>query len=491
MNSNPKSATASTPLAALIAALAALIGSLAISHASAQETDLAPNLTQAPDSTLDFDPSFEGDSTQAPSSPWAYLLQGIANIDSNYIVMPAGVSPEMARVVEKLDSILLFGKGRLSVLHLGGSHVQADIYTDVLRQRLDSLNGGLRPPRGFIFPYRLAKTNTPRSYRISYGGKWDRARSPVRKDFTKAGEMAPQVGLSGISVWSSDADAWFAVDMNPNDTTRVDSISFRPTDTMRWTASTITLLCHSKRGSLKPVLRFGNKTLLPDAEVEDGYRFDVAAALGHDVGAFTVAMERDTTIRVSGRDALYIDGIVTDNSDDGIVYHSIGVNGASVPSFLRCQNFERQLKHIRPDLVILAIGINDASGPNFSASAFCQNYDRLIRSIRRAAPDCALLFVTNNDSKRRRSRYRRIINTNGPKAQQAFHELAERWQGGVWDLFQVMGGLGSMAQWQKRGLAQRDNIHFTRAGYIVVGNIFYDAFLNFYLEQDAYASDEQ
>ena len=63
--------------------------------------------------------------------------------------------------------------------------------------------------------------------------------------------------------------------------------------------------------------------------------------------------------------------------------------------------------------------------------------------------------------------------------------MAEKWQGGLWDLFGIMGGLGSMAQWQKAGLAQKDNVHFTRAGYKVVGAMFYDAFLNFYLDQEA------
>ena len=42
-----------------------------------------------------------------------------------------------------------------------------------------------------------------------------------------------------------------------------------------------------------------------------------------------------------------------DNS--GIKYHSIGVNGASVPSYLRCDYLMDQLKLVKPDLVIFPL----------------------------------------------------------------------------------------------------------------------------------------
>ena len=47
----------------------------------------------------------------------------------------------------------------------------------------------------------------------------------------------------------------------------------------------------------------------------------------------------------------------------GVKYHSIGVNGASVPSYLRCDYLMDQLKLVKPDLVIFSIGINDAYEP--------------------------------------------------------------------------------------------------------------------------------
>jgi lysophospholipase L1-like esterase len=45
-----------------------------------------------------------------------------------------------------------------------------------------------------------------------------------------------------------------------------------------------------------------------------------------------------------------------------------------------------------------------------------------------------------------------------------------------------MGGLKSMAEWQKYGLAQKDKVHFTKKGYELIGDKFYNALIQFYLD---------
>jgi hypothetical protein len=47
-------------------------------------------------------------------------------------------------------------------------------------------------------------------------------------------------------------------------------------------------------------------------------------------------------------------------------------------------------------------------------------------------------------------------------------------------MFTLMGGLGSMAEWEKAGLAKKDKVHFTHAGYVFLGDMFYRAFLKAY-----------
>ena len=156
-----------------------------------------------------------------------------------------------------------------------------------------------------------------------------------------------------------------------------------------------------------------------------------------------------------------------------------------MPSYLRCDDFERDLALIQPDLVILGIGINDAIDKDFNANTFKQNYRELISIILDVNPDCALLFVTNNDSyKSRKKRRRRIyeVNPNGKVVEKAFMDLAKEYNAAVWDQFDIMGGMCSMKKWQNEGLAQRDKVHFTKDGYILMGDLLFNALIERYIE---------
>lgn len=394
-----------------------------------------------------------------PAATLRSMLPACARPDSNVLAMPGGVAPQMRRLVAKMDSVLLLGQGRVSIVQIGGSHVQADLHTEVFRQFLDSLNGGLRPPRGFLFPYAVARTNNPPGYCVRHGGAWGSSRCAGRRT-----RHSPPLGLGGIVVFTSDPGAWIEFDTDP------DTVG-------RWRHDMLRVVGRSARGGLSPVVSLGDTVVPPAAADSLGYVF----ALPRPVSRFELRMAGGGC----AADTFFLDGVVPQGGDDGIVFHTIGVNGATVRSYLSCSLLEEEMSLLRPDLVIFAIGVNDASGAVFSPEAFCDNYDRLIEAFRRVSPDCALLFVSNNDTKRRLRRRRRVVNANGPAARDAFEAIAEKWQGGLWDLFEVMGGLGSMGQWQEAGLARRDNVHFTRAGYKVVGALFYDAFLHFYLDQEA------
>ena len=181
-----------------------------------------------------------------------------------------------------------------------------------------------------------------------------------------------------------------------------------------------------------------------------------------------------------------LQGVLLENGLPGISVHGVGVNGASVPSYLRCDDFERDLRLIRPDLIIFGIGINDAADKDFDVSMFKRNYDELIRVIKRVNPDCALLFVTNNDSYKRvkvsKKKTRYEVNPNGLLVEQAFMELGKKHNAAVWDQFDVMGGLRSMQDWEYAGLAQKDKVHFTSDGYKLIGDLLYNAFISRYVE---------
>lgn len=417
-------------------------------------------LTSLRAAAQDEDPDFSSDTLATrPITDLRSLLPSCAHPDSNVIQLPGGTSPQLATLVDKLDSVLLLGKGRVSIVQIGGSHVQADMHTEVFRQRLDSLNGGLRPARGILFPYSVAKTNNPLGYRVRYGGTWGSARCSKRKP-------RPALGICGITVFTSDPSAWISFDTDPD-------------STGRWASSSLRILTRPGSRHLTPLIQLPDTIIAPSATDDISYTFQ----LPRPTTFFRLTLAASKDFRAAA-DTFFVDAVIPGAPDDGITFHTIGVNGAATKTYLGCELLETQLATLHPDLLIMSIGVNDASGPNFNPDTFRANYDRLIAIARRINPDCAFIFVTNNDTKRR-ARRRRVVNKNGPLVRDAFTTMAEKWQGGLWDLFSIMGGLGSISQWQKAGLAQRDCIHFSRQGYKIVGALFYDAFLNFYLDQDA------
>ena len=175
-------------------------------------------------------------------------------------------------------------------------------------------------------------------------------------------------------------------------------------------------------------------------------------------------------------------GVYLDNGMPGITYHGIGVNGARVDSYLKCLDLERDMRLVNPDLVIFGIGINDAAADTFTKEKFIRDYDALIEVIHKVNPNCALIFVTNNDSYKKVSRRRYEVNPNGLIAEEAFMELGRKHDGAVWDFFDLMGGLRSMQQWQNEGIAQADKVHFTNAGYCLIGDLLFNALMDRYME---------
>ena len=379
-------------------------------------------------------------------------------VDSmNVIRIPNQKSERLNTFYDKMNALLRGSKNQVSILHIGGSHVQADMFSHQVRSHFDTLIQNHHASRGLIFPYETAKTNNPYNYKVTHKGEWTPSRN-VRDT------RVAQLGMTGIAVTTKDTLAEITVILNPTD------------EKHRWTFNKLTLIGYADSSLVEPVLIVNDTVYKASYDsVSSSYVYKIPSL----AESFTVKIVQNDTIPHQ----FTVNGFVAENDDKGFVYHAIGVNGASVPSYLSCEFFERDLALIHPDLVIFAIGINDAASDSFSDSVFISNYDSLIAKIERVVPDCAYIFITNNDSfkkiKGRKSSYY-VVNKNGLRVQKDFYELAKRHDGGVWDMFALMGGLSSMKQWEAFGLAKKDKIHFTAKGYRLMGDMLYRAILESY-----------
>ncbi len=360
------------------------------------------------------------------------------------------------RLYKILNTMLYEGGAQLSVLHIGGSHVQAGHFSNRLRCNLNSMSPAARGNRGCLFPFGALHTNAPSGYTVSYTGLWNGARCV---------ERAPvlTLGITGAAVQTTDTLASLTLDL-------------ATVDSLDWSFNRLRVLGTGTSECVSPLLVWNGDTLPPAEHFKnDSYLFKLPA---------------DTTschIIFQGLEqgSFELRGLIPEREHaGGITYHEAGINGAAVPSWLKCDRFEQELKYVHPDLVIFGIGINDANVPahQFDPGTFKQNYRRLMDRIRAVSPDCAFLFVTNNDCFLRVKKYRRTYNPNTMKVEKAFRELAAECGGAVWNQFRIMGGFRSSASWQYAGLMRADRIHFTREGYELLGDLLYNALITDYLK---------
>ncbi len=399
-------------------------------------------------------------------------------IDSakNHIEFPAG-DASFTSFLGKMDSLLYMKEGTVNILHLGGSHIQADIFSDRIRMRLVQDLPLPAASRGFVFPYTAAKSNTPSSYASRKRGHFKNEKSISRK-------RKNSVGITGFRVTAIDPESEIRIVLNP-----------RKGKPKIWSFTKVRVFGEAK-GPAEPVLK-----LSEDGERLSGVRDSVSGSFvfelseradslilefpWRDSAAIQTLADTLAVLDSAGKEALFsndaffrqmpsfsLTGIVLSDTVSGLTYNSIGVNGANLESYLSIEDFERDLDFSRPDLVIFSIGINDANVEKFNAELFKARYDTLVYRVRKVSPNAAILFMSNNDC------YLTSAgkpNKNGILVAKAMRELAESHQSGLWDLFHIMGGLGSIDAWFDEGFAQKDHVHFKAPGYEILGDLFFEA----------------
>ncbi len=140
--------------------------------------------------------------SQIEEDPYSIHSYNFINYDNNIFHFSDPIN--YPTLFEKYKNILAKGTGQLKILHLGGSHIQADIYSNRMRQRLAEFSNNNVGGRGYVFPYNIAKTNNPWNYEVSFTGEWESCRNVETK-------RDCDLGLSGITVWSTDKTASFQI----------------------------------------------------------------------------------------------------------------------------------------------------------------------------------------------------------------------------------------------------------------------------------------
>lgn len=383
---------------------------------------------------------------------WPYQAKDYAfiNYDTNYLHF-YGDTVYAHNFFEQLDKLITYGDGQINVLHFGGSHIQAGYWSGKIKSRMENIFPGLSGSLGFVFPFNIAKTNIPFHYRSEFTGHWDYSKNTENKPLFNP-------GAGGMVAHANDTPA----------TILIRKYDFND---INHSFNKITLF-HDSSCNI-----YETKIVLPDnIKVLNKYTEPYKTVYLLNNLADTLSFKIIQTDTLQDHFTFY--GAYLENDNSGITYSGIGVNGASSSSYLKSDYFEEQICTMNPDLVIFSIGVNDAAGKNFNQRKYEENYSQIIEKIRKVNPGCMFIFTTNNDF----YSYSGIHNQNDKAIYEAMKNLSAKYGGAVWDLFTVMGGSRSINIWRSKSLAKRDRIHFTKEGYELIGNLFFDAFLKSYKE---------
>lgn len=180
------------------------------------------------------------------------------------------------------------------------------------------------------------------------------------------------------------------------------------------------------------------------------------------------------TLVPDGKTAMYnLNGFVIENNEPGVVYHTIGVNGAKMTDYIKYPLFFKQLPILEPDLIILSFGTNESFG-KMSDTEYVFQLNEFINNIKAYCKNATILVMTPPPSMFRKGRQNTFV-ADYSVALMGLNYLP------VWDLYSRMSGDSAI---RPRGdyasMIARDKVHYTTGGYEAQGQLFISDFLDAY-----------
>lgn len=336
----------------------------------------------------------------------------------------------------------LSGDSLFTVVYLGDSHIQADFGGAVLRRRLA---GSTSAGRGITIPFKLAGTNQPGDYTVAMNSEY-MASTLMRMPWST------EMPFTGVGVKP----------MTRTHTLRVGAD--KPTSSLR---------LHTRGTAPRP-----------SAVKADGLPVEFASTIDNDglTRILLPAAASQIELELESDNSTVYGGIELLSDSVGVLTHSIGNNGATFSAYGMIDRFGSELSRLHPDLVIIALGTNEAFG-RLSVETLTNNISTLVESVRLHCPGSKILLVGPTECYRRtyrrtrRGRRRRAgqtVNTATATVARTVRLHAEENGIAYYNHYAVAGNAANMRSAKVLG---NDGVHFTAAGYRLWGNLLADAIL--------------
>lgn len=358
----------------------------------------------------------------------------------------------------------------VSIVHLGDSHLQAGFLSGRTMRLMQQQYGNAG--RGWIAPLKITRTNEPDDYFIK----------SVVKDWTTGRCIQPvpktPIGPGGMGIHTISHFANFDIVIAPNNGAGYD---FNKVIVYRGEQSMPMVVGGSFRDSV--TVGRSHQAILPGLTTDTLY-----------IHCLTDSLQLQSTRRKEGTDSL-LDassfnnlyyGFSLTNGAPGILYHTIGINGAMFVNYTD-DSYVRKLALFKPSLLIISLGTNETFGRNFSSAEFSGQVKALLSLVKKYMPQTSILLTTPPECYRRvwvNKKRTYIRNENTERAAKAIVKVAEEEKVACWDMFVATGGKGSSAKWFSGKWMGRDRVHFSKDGYTEQGILLFKAIMNLKIERE-------
>jgi lysophospholipase L1-like esterase/LysM repeat protein len=402
----------------------------------------------------------------------------------------------------KLSELQKTKTGKINIIHIGDSHIQADLMTDKTR-KLFQVNFG-NAGRGFVFPHSLAHTNGSWDIRFSSKTNWDSYRNiyPVTQY---------KVGLSGIALVTKSKEfdlelstkeegnffktikiitpnniQNFDVSVQENKIVKEIKIPKIITHLVKRKESIleiannyhISVLELKRANRLKSnkirkgrVLKIpNNETISRTIETSEMVPLQLIADANSHYYTFETSQNKIDIFSTKNETEFNLNGIVLENGNPGVLYHNIGVNGAKFLDYNKYPLFFEQLKALNPDLIIVSLGTNESFG-SIKTEEYMTQLDSFLKNIKAQIPTTEFLISTPPPSLFKQKFENIFVADYAAKI--INYGVENNYT--VWDLYAQFGGLFGVQQNYNNGLMANDKVHYSKKGYEQQGELLYAA----------------
>ena len=167
-----------------------------------------------------------------------------------------------------------------------------------------------------------------------------------------------------------------------------------------------------------------------------------------------------------------------------VTYIDKEVNGDTCLTFTHPDRIA-EIAALKPELLILSFGTNESHNRRYNVNVHYNQMDELVKLLQDSLPNVSILLTTPPGSyesfRQRRRRRTYAVNPRTATASETIRRYAKEHRLLVWDMYDVVGGKRrACVNWTEAKLMRPDHVHYLPEGYILQGNLLYQALINAY-----------